>query len=115
MMTNDLVGQKLGEYEIVEHIGRGATADVYKALQPKLNRYVAIKVLSPFFADERAFRERFVREARAIAQLDHPNILPVYDFDQQGNLVYLVMQYVDAGSLADLSDTVPDGHRARAL
>jgi len=102
MTTNDLVGKKLGEYEIVEHIGRGATADVYKALQPKLNRYVAIKVLSPLFADERAFRERFVREARAIAQLDHPNILPVYDFDQQDNLVYIVMQYVDAGSLADL-------------
>jgi serine/threonine protein kinase len=98
----DLVGTKLGEYEIVEHIGHGAVSDVYKAYQSKLNRHVAIKVLSPIFAEEAAFRERFTREARAIAQLDHPNILPVYDFDQQGNLVYIVMQYVDAGSLADM-------------
>lgn len=98
----NLVGKKLGEYEIVEHIGHGAVSDVYKAYQPKLNRYVAIKVLSPIFAEEPAFRERFIREARAVAQLDHPNILPVYDFDQQGNLVYIVMQYVNAGSLADL-------------
>lgn len=102
MTKHDLVGKKLGEYEIVEHIGRGATADIYKALQPKLNRYVAVKVLSPLFADERTFRLRFVREAKSIAQLDHPNILPVYDFDQQDDLVYLVMQYVDTGSLADL-------------
>ncbi len=98
----DLVGTKLGEYEIVEHIGHGAVADVYKAYQRKLNRYVAIKVLSPIFAEEPTFRERFTREARAIAQLDHPNILPVYDFDQQDDLVYIVMQYVDTGSLADL-------------
>jgi serine/threonine-protein kinase len=98
----NLVGTKLGEYEIIEHIGHGAVSDVYKAYHPNLNRYVAIKVLSPVFAEEVAFRERFTREARAIAQLDHPNILPVYDFSQQGNLVYIVMQYVNAGSLADL-------------
>lgn len=98
----DLVGKQLGEYEIIEHIGHGAVSDVYKAYQPKLDRYVAIKVLSPLFAEEPAFRERFTREARAVAQLDHPNILPVYDFDQQGDLVYIVMQYVDAGSLADM-------------
>lgn len=102
MPMEDLVGKKLGEYEIVEHIGHGAAADVYKALQPKLNRHVAIKVLSPVFADEAAFRERFTREAQAVAQLDHPNILPVYDFDQRNNLVYIVMQYVDTGSLDDL-------------
>jgi serine/threonine protein kinase len=101
-MMEELVGKKIGEYEIVEHIGHGAAADVYKAFQPKLNRYVAIKVLSPVFADEKAFRERFIREAQAVAQLDHPNILPVYDFDQQGDLVYIVMQYVDTGSLDDL-------------
>jgi serine/threonine protein kinase len=108
MKTRDLTGHKLGEYQIIAKIGRGATADVYKALQPKLNRYVGIKVLSPLVADEGAFRERFVREAKAVAQLDHPNILPVYDFDQQGNLVYIVMQYVDAGSLADVLEDLKD-------
>jgi len=99
---SEVVGKKLGEYEIIEHIGHGAVADVYKAFQPKLNRNVAIKVLSPVFAEEAGFRERFIREAHAVAKLDHPNILPVYDFDQQDNLVYIVMQYVDTGSLDDL-------------
>ncbi len=102
MRIRDLSDKQLGEYKIIEQIGRGATANVYKALQTKLNRYVGIKVLSPLVADEGAFRARFTREARAVAQLDHPNILPVYDFDQHGNLVYIVMQYVDTGSLADI-------------
>jgi serine/threonine-protein kinase len=102
MKSRDLTGKRLGEYEIIEQIGRGATADVYKAFQPKLNRYVGIKVLSPFVSDEDAFRKRFIREAKAVAQLDHPNILSVYDFDQQDNRVYLVMRYVDTGSLADI-------------
>jgi len=100
-IRSDLTGKSLGEYEIVERIGRGATSSIYKAFQPKLNRHVAIKVLSPFFTDERSFRERFVREAKAIAQLDHPNILPVYDFDQRDGLVYLVMRYVETGSLTE--------------
>ncbi|RLC67291.1 MAG: hypothetical protein DRI48_02690 [Chloroflexi bacterium] len=102
MKKDNLAGTRLGEYQIVEQVGRGATSTIYKAFQPKLNRYVAIKVLRPFFADEEAFRERFVREAQAVAQLDHPNILPIYDFDQHGDFVYLVMQYVDSGSLADV-------------
>ena len=101
-MTNrDLTGKQLGEYKIIEQVGRGATSDVYKAFQPNLNRYVGIKVLSSFVSDKDAFRKRFTREARAVAQLDHPNILPVYSFDQQDNQVYLVMRYVDTGSLAD--------------
>jgi serine/threonine protein kinase len=102
-MSSDLVGRTLGEYRIIAQIARGATASVYKAYQPKLNRHVAIKVLSPLYAEDADFRERFTREAKAVAQLDHPNILPVYDFDQQGDLVYIVTQYVDTGSLADLA------------
>jgi serine/threonine protein kinase len=98
----DLIGAKLGEYEIIEHVGHGVAADVYKAYQPKLNRYVAVKVLSPTFVNEQSFLARFVREAQAVAQIDHPNILPVYDFDRQDDLVYIVMQYVDSGSLDDL-------------
>jgi serine/threonine protein kinase len=99
---SDLIGRKLGEYEIVEHIGHGVAADVYKAVQSKLNRFVAIKVLSPTFVSDQAFLTRFIQEAQAVAKLDHPNILPVYDFDRQGDLVYIVMQYVEAGSLDDL-------------
>ncbi len=98
----DLVGQSLGQYHILERIARGATSTVYKAYQEKLDRYVAIKVLSPHFIDEEGFLERFHQEARAVARLDHPNILPVYDFDQVGDAVFIVMKYVTSGTLRDV-------------
>jgi serine/threonine-protein kinase len=98
----DLVGQSLGQYHILDRIARGATSTVYKAYQEKLDRYVAIKVLSPHFVDEEGFLERFHQEARAVARLDHPNILPVYDFDQVGDTVFIVMKYVTSGTLRDL-------------
>ncbi|MGH2593234.1 MAG: serine/threonine-protein kinase, partial [Anaerolineae bacterium] len=98
----DLTGQRLGQYLILERISKGATSTVYKAYQEKLERYVAVKVLSPHFIDEEGFLERFKQEARAVAQLDHPNILPVYDFDQVGDTVYIVMKYVDTGTLKEL-------------
>ncbi|HJW84954.1 MAG TPA: serine/threonine-protein kinase, partial [Anaerolineae bacterium] len=98
----DLTGQRLGQYLILERISRGASSTVYKAYQEKLERYVAVKVLSPHFIDEEGFLDRFKQEARAVAQLDHPNILPVYDFDQVGDVVYIVMKYVDTGTLKDL-------------
>ena len=98
----DLTGQRLGQYLILERISKGATSTVYKAYQEKLERYVAVKVLSPHFIDEEGFLDRFKQEARAVAQLDHPNILPVYDFDQVGDVVYIVMKYVDTGTLKDL-------------
>ncbi len=95
----DLVGQRLGQYRIEARIARGATSTIYKAYQEKLDRYVAIKVLSPHFVDEPGFLDRFYQEARAVARLDHPNILPVYDFDQLDETVYIVMKYVDSGTL----------------
>lgn len=98
----DLTGQRLSQYLILERISKGATSTVYKAYQEKLERYVAVKVLSPHFIDEEGFLERFKQEARAVAQLDHPNILPVYDFDQAGEVVYIVMKYVDTGTLKEL-------------
>lgn len=68
----DLTGQTLGQYRITEKIGRGGMADVYKAFQPRLERYVAIKVLPPYLAHDPGFTARFQREARAIARLNHP-------------------------------------------
>ncbi len=94
-----LIGQTLGQYQIVEQIGKGGMATVYKAHQPTLNRYVAIKVLPTYYAHEEDFTARFTREAQAIAQLDHPNILPVYDFGKQGDINYIIMKYVPAGTL----------------
>ncbi|OQY26846.1 MAG: hypothetical protein B6243_13720 [Anaerolineaceae bacterium 4572_5.2] len=95
----DLAGKTLGQFRITEAIGRGGMAAVYKAYQPSLDRYVAIKVLSAQHALTPDFSERFVREARAIAQLNHPNILPVIDFGQEDDLSYIVMKYVPAGTL----------------
>ncbi|HTP09237.1 MAG TPA: protein kinase, partial [Anaerolineae bacterium] len=97
----DLVGTTVGQYHIVEAIGHGGMAVVYKAQQPALDRFVALKVLLPHQAGTPEFRERFTREARAIAQLNHPNILPVMDYGQSGDLAYLVMKYVAGGTLAD--------------
>lgn len=99
---SDLTGQQLGQYQILARIAKGSVATIYKAYQPKLDRYVAIKILSPQVVGEEEFLERFSQEARAVAQLDHPNIVPVYDFDRLGDTVYLVMKYVEGGTLKEM-------------
>lgn len=100
---DELVGQTLGQYTIVEEIGAGGMATVYKAHQPALDRDVAVKVLSPFLARQADFTERFTREAQAIGKLNHPNILPVYDFGQDKGYSYLVIRYIpNATTLSDL-------------
>ena len=97
----DLTGQTLGQYRIIEPLGQGGMATVFKAFQPSLERYVAVKVLPPYYAHEPGFSERFIREAKAVARLEHPHILPVYDFGQEGDYTYIVMKYVPAGTLKD--------------
>jgi hypothetical protein len=99
--VESLIGRTLGKYQIVEQVGKGGMATVFKAFQPGLDRYVAVKVLPAYYAHEEGFSQRFVREAKAIARLDHPNILPVYDFGQSDGLSYIVMKYVTAGTLKD--------------
>ena len=97
-----LIGQKLGQYEVIELLGQGGMATVYKAHQPSIDRYVAIKVLPPHAALDEQFIERFQLEARTIGGLQHPHILPLYDYGTQDDILYLVMAYVDGGSLEDL-------------
>ncbi|HEV8654758.1 MAG TPA: protein kinase [Candidatus Limnocylindria bacterium] len=94
-------GNTLGNYEIVEKIGAGGMGAVYKAYQPGLGRYVAIKVLPPQTAGDPAFAERFAQEARAVGKLRHPNIVTAFDFTQQGDIAYLVSDYIDGGTLAE--------------
>lgn len=105
MGTNDdmnaLVGKTLGQFRIVERIGAGGMATVFKAYQPVLDRYVAVKVLPDYHARDPIFKERFLREARAVARLDHPNIVQIYLFGEEENITYIVMQYVDGGTLKD--------------
>ncbi|GEM_PF-805382 len=94
-MDTSIIGRMIGKYRVIEPIGGGGVSTVYKAYQPDLDRYVALKVLSPFHADRAEFTRRFVREARAVAALQHPNILPVYDFGEHSGLRYIVMRYVE--------------------
>ncbi len=98
----DLIGQNLGQYRITEPIGAGGMATVYKAYQPGLDRYVAVKVLPAQHALTPGFKERFIREAKAVAQLSHPNILPIYDVGVEGDISYFVMKYVPGRTLRDL-------------
>ena len=76
-------GTRLGPYEVATLIGKGGMGQVYRATDTRLNRTVAIKVLSPELASDPAFRERFDREARSISQLDHPHVCSLYDVGEQ--------------------------------
>ncbi len=97
-----LIGQTLDQYRIIEQVGQGGMATVFKAYQPGLNRDVALKVLPPHFAVQAGFTERFMREAQAIGNLNHPNILPVHDSGQDKGYSYIVMRYVpDARTLSN--------------
>lgn len=93
---------KISNYNIIEEIGRGGMATVYKAMQASLNREVALKVLPAYFAHDSEFVERFRREALAVAKLRHPNIINVYSFHQEDDTFYIAMEYVDGGSLQEL-------------
>jgi serine/threonine-protein kinase len=101
-METDLVGRNLGPYRIVEQIGRGGMAIVYKAYEPALDRYIAVKVLPQYFAHDPDFAARFEREAKAVAKLNHPNILPIYGNGHEDGFSYIVMRYVEAGTLNDM-------------
>ena len=98
-MEDALVGHTLGAYQLVERLGQGGMATVYKAYEPALDRYVAVKILPQFFARDPSFSHRFRREARAVAQLDHPNIVPIYSFGDEGEITYIAMRYVEGGTL----------------
>jgi len=98
---DSLIGKTIGRYKIVEHLGRGGMAEVYKAYQENLERYVAIKLMHSFLADDSDFFNRFSREARNVAALRHPNIIQIHDFDREGDTSYMVMEFVDGGALKE--------------
>ena len=93
-------GDALGPYRIVERIGRGGMAVVYKAHHPALDRDVAIKVLPEFFAEDETYRARFQDEARSVARLKHPGILNVFDYGQAVGVTFLVLELVEGGTLS---------------
>ena len=98
---NSLVGKSLGQFRIVERIGAGGMAMVFKAYQSTLDRYVAVKVLPAYHARDPVFVKRFEQEARSVAKLAHPNIVQIHDFGSEGDITYIVMEYVDGGTLKD--------------
>jgi serine/threonine protein kinase len=103
-----LIGRQLGAYQIQLKLGEGGMALVYKAYHARLRRDVAIKVILAHIAGHGDFRARFEQEAQLIASLEHPNIVAIYDFGEEGTIPYLVMQYVGGGTLRDqLQDGYP--------
>ncbi len=113
---DDLSGCTIGDYQLTERIGRGGAAVVYRAFQTQLERWVAVKVLHIEEAGGRQFLRRFRREAHAIASLRHPNILNIYDYGEDQGYAFIVMEYVEGGSLQTRLNGAPvDGAEALAL
>lgn len=100
-MNEPSIGRTVGRYQIIEEIGRGGMAVVYKAWQPSLERYVALKVLPGYYQHDPVFLARFQREARAAAGLSHPNIVTIYDVGEHDGMHYITMEYLEGGSLRD--------------
>ncbi|MBI3361426.1 MAG: serine/threonine protein kinase [Chloroflexi bacterium] len=103
----DLTGKQLGPYRVVAPLGEGGMAAVYKAYQPGMDRYVALKILPRHLASEPQFVKRFHQEAKVIAKLQHPHILPVFDFGEADGYTYIVMPLVEYGTLAGLRQGYP--------
>jgi streptogramin lyase len=102
MGTEIRVGEEFGGYRIESLLGRGGMGAVYLARHLRLDRMVALKVLDPELARDEGFRERFLRESRLAAALNHPNIVPVHDADQSGEVLFLSMRYVEGSDLGTL-------------
>ena len=94
-----LEGQMLGKYRVLEALGRGGMAQVYRGYHPQLDRHVAIKVLRADLVEEAEFLERFRREAHAVSGLRHPNVVAVFDFDAQDDDYYMVMELLEGDTL----------------
>jgi serine/threonine-protein kinase len=108
-------GERIAWYEIQEPIGRGGMAVVYRALDLRLGRLVALKVLAPHLGKDEAFRQRFMRESRAAAGVDHPHIIPVFEAGESGHVLFIAMRYISDGDLRSLLDAEGKLTPARTL
>src|SRR5205809_506832 len=99
------IAKRFPQLEILEGLGRGGMGVIYKARQPRLDRFVALKILAPEKENDPQFAERFAREAKALARLNHPNIVTVHDFGEANGFYYLMMEFVDGISLRQLLQT----------
>ncbi len=102
LSLDDLAGKTMGGCKLTKRIGRGAMGVVYLAEQVDLNRPVAFKILDPKFSADKSYIERFEMEAKAAAQLNHANIVKVFDFGNEQSMHYIVNEYIDGGTVQDL-------------
>ena len=105
----------IGKYRVVGTIGKGAMGEVYKAQDPLLNRFVAIKTIAPALAADPDFRRRFQREAQSAAQLNHTNIVTVFDFGEEDGLTYMAMELLEGRDLKDVGPLARPPPRRQAL
>jgi serine/threonine-protein kinase len=96
--------KQLGKYQLTDVLGEGAMGVVYRAFDPVLNRFVAIKVMNAVIAQNDQLRERFLREARAAGSLQHPNVVTIYDFGEVDSHLFIAMEYIEGADLAELID-----------
>ena len=111
-------GSRVAGYRLEEQIGQGGMAVVFRAHDERLERQVALKVLSPALAADESFRRRFIRESRSAAAVDHPHIIPVFDAGEADGVLFLAMRYVpggDAGSLVRRSGPLPSARAAAII
>ncbi len=109
-LVDFVAGSQIASYQVAEEIGRGGMAVVYRAHDVRLDRWVALKVLAPEFAQDDAFRQRFIRESRAAAAVDHPNIIPIFDAGEARGVLFIAMRYVrgqDVHSLVHRTGPLP--------
>ncbi len=108
-------GAQIASYQLEEEIGRGGMAVVYRARDVRLDRWVALKVLALDYAQDEAFRQRFIRESRTAASVDHPNIIPIFDAGEAGGVLYIAMRYVAGQDVHSLLHSAGPLPVARAL
>ena len=93
MQQENLIGTTMGQYQILDELGRGGMAVVYKAWQPSLRRYVALKVLLPYLGNDPEFIQRFQQEGIVAANLSHPHIVTIYEVGQHEGHIFIAMEY----------------------
>ncbi|MFA9492188.1 MAG: serine/threonine protein kinase, partial [Anaerolineales bacterium] len=98
---SDMDGKKIGRYHIHHEVGRGGVATVYQARDLDTGSVVAVKILAPYLVSDENIRIRFQREAEVLETLDHPNIVPILDHGEADGYVYLVLPFIDYGTLSD--------------
>ncbi len=108
-------GAQIASYQLEEEIGQGGMAAVYRARDVRLGRWVALKVLAQDYAQDEAFRQRFIRESRTAASVDHPNIIPIFDAGEAGGVLYIAMRYVAGQDVHSLLRSAGPLPVARAL